>query len=229
MAIVKKYKAEIVSIKNHFENIYTIEMISKYGNFKYLPGQFLHFALDEYDPSFNWPESRCFSMQSSPQCTVLKITYATKGSFTQRMAKELYTGKIVDIKLPYGELFQQTHSKENVVFIAGGTGVTPYLSSFTDQSFISYKNPKLYFGLREKRFNIYQRELDLAKEINPTLSIKIVYQDEQGILDINRIVKENSEHSTFFLSGPHAMISDFKKFMIANGVLDNNIKTDDWE
>jgi ferredoxin-NADP reductase len=229
MAIVKKYKAEVVSFVNHFDNIFTVELASKSGNFKYLPGQFLHFALDEYDPSSNWPESRCFSMQSSPNTQNIKITFSTKGLFTQRMANEIYVGKIVDIKLPFGELFQQDHNKENAVFIAGGTGVTPYLSAFTDPSFKQYVNPKLYIGLREKRFNIYQKELDLAKEINPSLDIRIIEQNEKGVLDINSIFNANGVHYTFFISGPQAMISNFKTFLTSKGVLESNIKTDDWE
>jgi ferredoxin-NADP reductase len=229
MAIVKKYKAEVIAFENHFDNIYTVELASKSGTFKYLPGQFLHFALDEYDPSSNWPESRCFSMQTSPKNATIKITFSAKGLFTNRMTKELVVGKIVDIKLPFGELFQQDHDNKGVAFIAGGTGITPYLSFFTDPSFCTYKNPKLYLGLRESRYNIYKDELEKAKEINPSLEIKLVYQDVNGILDMSKILSENSIENTYFISGPHSMISNFKFFLLANGVTENNVKTDDWE
>ena len=62
MALVKKYLAEVVSIDNTIDGLYTLELKSLSKPFKYYPGQFLHFALDEYDPSGIWPESRCFSM-----------------------------------------------------------------------------------------------------------------------------------------------------------------------
>ena len=45
MAVIKKYKAEIVSIVNVIDNIYTIEFKAIDTNFKYSPGQFLHLAL----------------------------------------------------------------------------------------------------------------------------------------------------------------------------------------
>lgn len=191
MSQVKKYKAEVISVVNQVDNIYTAEFKSNSGKFKYLPGQFLHLALDEYDPSFGWPESRCFSMQSSPVNELIKITFSVKGSFTARMAEELKNGKIVDLKLPYGDLFQQEHSKNNVVFIAGGTGITPFLSEFNDPSFAEYINPKLYLGFRKQTYNIYKNDLILAKEINPALSIKTKYQDTDGILDIDSISNEN--------------------------------------
>ena len=65
MAIIKKYPAIVEDIRHLLPDIYTATFSSD-KRFKYKPGQFLHLALDEYDPSQAWPESRCFSMQSSP-------------------------------------------------------------------------------------------------------------------------------------------------------------------
>jgi ferredoxin-NADP reductase len=229
MSQIKKYKAEIVSFNNPVDNIYSVEFKSLSGKFKYLPGQFLHIALDEYDPSLGWPDSRCFSMQSSPSAELIKITFSVTGNFTSRMAKELLIGKIIDLKLPYGEFFQQEHSKENVVFIAGGTGITPFLSQFSDPSFAMYRTPKLYFGVRELKYQIYDSDLKLAQQVNPTLNIQVKYQDRDGVWNIESIFNENGLFSTYFISGPQIMISSFKSKLIALGVLDRYIKTDEWE
>jgi len=229
LAQVKKYKGEVVSVFNPLDNIYTIEFRSLSGRFKYFPGQFLHLALDEYDPSFGWPDSRCFSMQSSPTHEFIKITFAVKGSFTTRMSRELKKGKIVDIKLPYGELFQQEHSRDNVVFIAGGTGITPFLSAFNDPSFEEYKNPRLYLGVRKQSYNIYEKDLILAQKINSTMKIKIKNQDVDGVLDIDRIINENGIATTYFISGPQMMISSFRSQLMASGLEENLIKSDEWE
>lgn len=229
MPIVKKYKAEVISVENPAENIYTAEFKSCNGIFKFLPGQFLHLALEEYDPSAGWPESRCFSMQSSPNQPTLKITWSVKGSFTKRMTEELITGKEIAIKLPFGELFQQEHDKKQSVFIAGGTGITPFLSAFTDTGFSEYINPKLYFGLREKKFHIYSEEFKIAKSINPGLKIIEYFQDKDGMIDILKTLEENGTQSTYFISGPQLMISNFKKELISYEVHPDHIKTDEWE
>ena len=82
------------------------------GRYKYYPGQFLHLAIDhEYDGSGQWPESRCFSMQSNPDEKTIKITYAVKGRFTKQMEEKLKIGSEVWLKLPYGDLFTQPHKK----------------------------------------------------------------------------------------------------------------------
>jgi ferredoxin-NADP reductase len=228
MPIVKKYPAEIVSVESLSEGIYTIQAKSLEGKFKYSPGQFLHFSLDEYDPGAEWPESRCFSMQSSPDENFIKITYAVKGSFTSKMMG-LTVGSIVTLKLPYGDLFTQEHSKINTVFISGGTGITPFLSLFTHSSFADYLSPVLYAGFREQNANIYKKELLEAKLINPTAVFYNKYQDVDGILNIEEILKESDFSTSFFISGPPQMIREFKSYLLSKGISTQQIKTDDWE
>lgn len=226
--LAKKYRSEVISIENPFEGIYTVEFTPLKGKYKFLPGQFLHVALDdEYDGSGQWPESRCFSMQSSPDDVNIKITYAVKGAFTQQMEKTLKPGREVWLKLPYGDLFQQSHSKVKTVFIAGGTGITPFLSLFNHISFEEYENPKIYLGFRSKAYNIYEK--DLANSCNTSQSIQTFYQDKVGVLDIKRIFKDNGIAATYFISGPPIMIKNFRKSLIEFGVHIEQILTDDWE
>lgn len=229
MAIVKKYPARVKSIHNPIDGVFTVEFETLDKPFKYAPGQFMHLALDEYDPGGQWPDSRCFSMQSSPDEALVKITYAVKGQFTYRMQKELKTGIEVTLKLPYGDLFTQPHNKTNTVFIAGGTGITPFLSLFKHTSFADYVNPVLYAGFRNQAMNVYGAELEFAQKINPTFKLISVYQDKDGLLDINEIFKTAHKQSSFFISGPPIMIKTFKQVLIDKGVPTNQILTDDWE
>jgi len=224
--LAKKYKSELISIINPFEGIYTLEFKSLNGKYKYHPGQFLHIALDEeYDGSSQWPDSRCFSMQSNPHEETIRITYSVKGAFTKQMEKTLKTGSEVWLKLPYGDLFTQPHDKTNTVFIAGGTGITPFLSLFTHESFNEYINPKIYLGFRSKEFNIYSGEINSLGSCIP----KIYNQDIDGVIDIQKIFNENGIESNYFISGPPAMIKAFKNTLSGKGVPANKILTDDWE
>jgi ferredoxin-NADP reductase len=223
---VKKYHSELLSIKNPIEGNFTLEFRSLNGKYKFFPGQFLHLAIDnDYDGSGQWPESRCFSMQSNPDEETIRITYAVKGQFTNKMQNQLHIGSEVWLKLPYGDLFTKPHSKVNTVFIAGGTGITPFLSLFTHESFREYINPKIYLGFRSKGYDIYMKDLDFVK----LCAIKTCYQDVDGLLDIHSILSENGENCDYFISGPPSMIKTFKQGLIVKGVSVNHILTDDWE
>ncbi len=231
--LAKKYKSKIVSIENHNSSVYTISFESLSRPFKYYPGQFLHLALDEnYDGAGEWPESRCFSMRSNPEEQVLRITYSVQGDFTKRMEQQLEVGNEVWLKLPYGNLFTQSHGKQNTVFIAGGTGITPLLSLFTHSSFNEYENPRIYLGFRSKEYNVYNDELSQMRQqraLKEDILLEIVYENEKGVLNIENIVGENSEHVPYFISGPPKMIKLFKNVLMNNNVPIENILTDDWE
>lgn len=226
--LAKKYKSIVKSISNPFSGIYSLEFESLGGHFKYHPGQFLHLAIDEnYDGIGQWPDSRCFSMQSNPEEENIRITYSVKGSFTKRMKETLIVGNEIWLKLPYGDLFTQAHNKKNTVFIAGGTGITPFLSLFTHKSFGEYINPKIYLGFRSTVYNIYSDELDHIN--NLTKFVKIYNEDKDGVIDIENIYNENMDAGNYFVSGPPIMIKTFKLSLITNGVPNNQILTDDWE
>ena len=226
--LAKKYLSEVVSIENPFNGIYTHEFKSLERPYKYAPGQFLHIALDaDFDGIGQWPESRCFSIQSNPDNETIKITYSVKGNFTKLMEQTLKVGSEVWLKLPFGELFTQPHNKTNTVFIAGGTGVTPYLSLFTHKSFREYMNPKIYLGYKSEAYHIYQNELDVV--CNKNAKIRVFFEDKEGVIDIVKIHEENGNNSCYFISGPPEMIKIFKNKLIELGVTKDNVLTDDWE
>ena len=220
---------EVVRIDNPVDSLYVLELKSKEKPFRFLPGQFLHLALDEYDPSQGWPESRCFSIQAQHSPDTLVLSFSAKGRFTTRMAQELKPGSRVTVKLPYGSLFHESDAASRCVFIAGGTGITPFLSLFTDNTFAAYTKPGLYAGFRNKSYNLYDAYLLRAKEINNGFEYRLKCEDMEGMLDITEIAAREHHGSLFFLSGPPVMIASFRKYLESVGVDRGNIRTDDWE
>ena len=231
--IVKKYRSVIASIQNPVKDIYTLEIQSLTEPFRYAPGQFLHLSPDtDYDGVGQWPESRCFSMQSNPDEGNIRITYAAKGRFTKMMEQQLKVGSEVWLKLPYGDLFLKQHNKINTVFIAGGTGITPFLSLFTHKSFSKYSAPRIYLGFKAREYNIYEGELEsagLRDSHGEKTGLDISYEDLQGRISISRIFDENGVTPDYFISGPPEMIKSFRNFLSASGVAPGQIRTDDWE
>jgi ferredoxin-NADP reductase len=227
MAMVRKYRSRVVSVAQAMEGVFTVIFESLDKKYKFKPGQFLHLTVDSYDPAMAWPESRCFSIQSPPADSDIKITFSKKGTFTKRMSSELTVGKEVTLKMPYGDLFQKAHKKENAIFIAGGTGITPFLSLFNDKHFEEYQDARLYLGIRNQRSHIYQDDLNKALVLNSSLKVQIVNQATNGLMKIEQIIKDNEKDSTYFVSGPPGMITYVKDNLTKNDVRD--IRTDDWE
>src|SRR5699024_1464423 len=107
------------------ERVYTLVLRPERRVPRFRAGQFLHLALDRYDPTGFWPESRVFSIASPPDGRdEVRITYAVKGGFTSRMEAEAVEGREVWIKLPYGDFV--VDAAADVALFAVGTGVTAF-------------------------------------------------------------------------------------------------------
>ena len=67
MAVVRKIACAVAKVTDHGERVYTVELETATPVPRFTPGQFLHLALDDYEPGGFWPESRVFSIASSPR------------------------------------------------------------------------------------------------------------------------------------------------------------------
>jgi len=93
MGMPQKIRCQVADIIDHGEHVYTVDLLPERPVPRFQPGQFLHLALDPYDPSGFWPESRVFSIASSPSRRErLRISYSVKGRFTPRY----WVDKVVD-------------------------------------------------------------------------------------------------------------------------------------
>ena len=64
---------------------------------------------------------------------------------------------------------------------------------------------------------------------NDNAQITIFFENKDGIIDIAKIQELNGNDSSYFISGPPAMIKIFKEKLIELGVPKENVLTDDWE
>src|SRR6476646_4879748 len=123
--MAQKLNCVVDRIVDHGERVYTLALRPERPVPRFRAGQFLHLALDPYDPSGFWPESRVFSIASSPaERDTVRITYAVHGRFTERMEREAVEGRQLWIKIPYGD--SVTENRTDIVLFAGGTGVTAF-------------------------------------------------------------------------------------------------------
>jgi ferredoxin-NADP reductase len=221
----------VIASRRILPDVFTITFESLDRPFQYRPGQFLHLALDPYDPTKSWPESRCFSIQSPPGqgACALDISFATKGVYTQRMSNELTVGREIWLKMPYGDLLAADYSSSPCVFIAGGTGVSPFLSLFLDDSFVHFAKAVLYLGVRSREYHVFARELEQARRVNSAFAVEVVREDREGRIPIEQLATRHGATSVYFISGPPAMIRSFRESLRAAGIPADHIRTDDWE
>jgi ferredoxin-NADP reductase len=205
------------------------------------PGQFLHLAVDAYDPSSNWPDSRVFSIASSPtRRETLKIIFAVKGAFTRKMFTEIHEGDEVWVKLPYGE-FTFPEDDRALVLVAGGTGITPFLSYLEYVADRGLSNRvALYLGIREPHHFVCGPLLRDCMSRLPDFTLKLFLEQGDGVdgfdvtgrglIPLRELVREDPDASRnlYYLSGPPEMITAFKHTLLSEGVGESSVRVDNW-
>jgi ferredoxin-NADP reductase len=238
MPVPQKIRCRVEQILPHGNGVYSLDLIPERPFPRYLPGQFLHLALDPYDPSLCWPESRVFSIASSSQNREkLRISYSVRGKFTARMEAELKAGTSVWLKLPYGDFFIQ--SQGPVVLFAGGTGITAF-SAFLEGLDGNFPHPvALFYGARNRELLLYRAMLDAQALAHPLLKVwyflergDLVAENEiSGRLSVEAALQriERTPANSYYLSGPPAMLQTIRQDLLSQAAAPASIRVDAWE
>lgn len=242
MATPRKLRATVERIVQHTPDVFTVTVRPDKKAPRFRAGQFLHLALDPYDPSAQWPESRVFSIANSPaRRDTLTIAYAVKGKFTTRMSEELAVGREVWVKLPYGAFCLETDDVRETVLVAGGTGITPFVSflerSCDDGCACAIR---LFYGARIPELLLFDPLLEECGRKLPDFSLRLFVEEGAGRvavgalpgrLSLERICEgvQSPESAVYYLAGPPAMIDTFREGLQARGVARENVRVDEWE
>ncbi len=206
------------------DNIYSF-VFEKPQKLSYTAGQFIELTIDHKDKDSRGSK-RWFTLSSSPTEDELVIT--TKcipehiSSFKQALLN-LSPGTVVPMTSPMGDFVLPKDTNKELVFIAGGIGVTPMRSMIkyiVDTG--EHRKVELIYGANsggEVAFN----DLFTSANIPYTRVIREGQKDEHdqdGTLDAARILElaGNNKDKTYYLSGPEPMIEAFKDGLEQLGV-----------
>ena len=230
MAVVRRLSCVVRDVTDHGDRVYSVELEPSTAVPRFTPGQFLHLALDPYEPDGFWPESRVFSIASSPQNRgQLAITYAVKGVFTTRMERELAVGGRTWVKLPYGE-FVVDPARDAVLF-AGGTGITAFTAFLLSLRPERSTRVLLFYGARTADLFVYGPLAEARAREVPALTCHLVCEATHGRLNVAAAwpAIERLDDPVFYLSGPPLMLAALTTQLGARGVHEASIRTDAWE
>jgi ferredoxin-NADP reductase len=230
VAVVRKIPCVVRSVIDHGERVYTVDLEPAVAVPSFKPGQFLHLALDAYRPDGFWPDSRVFSIASSPrERDRLEITYTVKGEFTARMERELATGVAVWVKLPYGEFVIDPAS--DAVLFAGGTGVTAFTAFLESLTPEMRARVLLLYGARTPDLFVYGPLVRARDEALPNLTARLVCEQTDGRLAVDAAWPAIAalHDPTFYLSGPPPMLAALAAQLKGRDVSPDAIRIDAWE
>ncbi len=239
MASPQKLRCQVKNVVSHGERVYTVDLVPDVLPLpRFKAGQFFHLALDPYDPTDFWPESRVFSIASSTrERDRVQFTYSVRGRYTARMEKEIAAGREVWVKMPYGEFFVDL--SRPVVLLAGGTGITAFTAFLDDMVDSPLHSVSMFYGARQRELLIYRslvdrcvQNLDRFQAFYFLESLGHKAPSElPGQISIGSVCQHVPDpmNSSFYISGPPAMIRSLSTQLRDMGVKGQSIHIDAWE
>ena len=219
--MINQHIVKIKSIQHITHDVLQI-VTEKPRQYKFTPGQATEVAINKKD----WlNEKRPFTFTSLPNNDYLEFTIKTYPSH-EGVTNELLQLK-KDDELILHDVFGAISYKGEGVFIAGGAGVTPFISIFR---YLHSKNEtgnnKLIFANKTKEDIILQKELTglFGDDFINILSEEKANDYAHGFINRDLIVKNTkSLNEKFYICGPPPMMDAVLKQLASLGVGENSI------
>jgi ferredoxin-NADP reductase len=188
--------------------------------FSFKAGQYIQVGLTELLHSDRRGRSRVFSIASSPTDeSKLSIAFRETGSGYKRTLDELPIGSPVMIQGPHGFYALPASSSRPIVLVAGGIGITPYLSMLRC-ALAREGGPDaritLLYANRSKAGAAYLQELENMARRHEHISVRKRF----GLIDdafLRQHVKNVNGH-VWHIAGPPAMVDSVRNLLFLQGV-----------
>jgi predicted ferric reductase len=185
-------------------------------------GQFL-FVRFLGDKGLN--ESHPFTISSSPAEGVLRVTIKACGDFTRHLFENLKEGMEAIVEGAYG-MFNYKTGGHKQIWVAGGIGITPFLSFIRDLETDLSHDVHFYYTVRHAEEAVFVDEIENIVKKHPLLKCHIRFSAVHGSLSVDQIVQDaggdiSSHH--VYMCGPLPMVQAFEQKFLEKGVSQGNI------
>jgi ferredoxin-NADP reductase/Na+-translocating ferredoxin:NAD+ oxidoreductase RnfD subunit len=204
---------------------------------RFKPGQYIEWTLP-HSPSDTRGNRRYFTIASAPEDSDIRVGvkfYEPSSSFKGALLR-MKTGDRISISQLNGDFTLPHDESRKAIFIAGGIGITPFVSMIRSMLATKSNRPAvLLYSCRSYEDIAYRELFDRASD---ELPIRIIYAVNQGpapegkvhigMIDINLIKTEVPDYTDcmFYLSGPRTMVIAFERQLSLLGISRTQIKTD---
>lgn len=226
--MTKKFVYIVESLNIIDKDVVEIIMNPRDKKIQFTAGQFIFIKFeganvsDEYHP---------FTISSAPHDDKLRLTIKALGDWTSEL-KNLKTGITAKIEGPFGEFSYLNGKYKKQIWIAGGIGITPFLSMLRDLRINKKDDLKIdfYHTTKSADEKVFVDEiLEIEKELK-NIKINLYTSDESGHLNAG-IISNNVgslKETNIFMCGPFSMMDNLKKQFVSLGVKKSSIHTEEF-
>ncbi len=222
--LVNRYRYGVAEVVRLNDEVVEVTMVPKGERLKFVPGQFVFVSFKDEQVG---EESHPFSISSGKDEENLRVTIKRLGDYTKRL-ENLRPGTEVEIEGPYGRFSFALVKEKQQIWIAGGIGVTPFLSMARSLKDDQGYEIDLYYCTRNDAEAMHLRELEsLAGE----LRVLPYYSAERGHVTVEAIEQLSAglKDKAIFICAPVKMIKSIREQLVNRGVDNELIYSEEFE
>ena len=184
---------------------------------------------------------RTFSIVSAPHEKELMFATRMRESAFKRSLKSIPLGTELKIDGPMGSFTLHKNSKKPAAFLAGGIGITPFMSIVAQAAHDHLPHPLyLFYSNRRPEDAPFLDLLRRLEKENPNYHFiptmtdmeksKRPWDGESGFIDRAMLIKylTNLNGPIYYLAGPPAMVAAMRKMLLETKVDEDDIRTEEF-
>jgi ferredoxin-NADP reductase len=214
---------------------------SRPAGFEFRAGQAIDLTLIDPPETDAEGNTRAFSIASAPSDPELVIATRMRDTAFKRVLRTVPIGTEVKVEGPSGSFTLHKNTAKPAVFLAGGIGITPFLSMIKQAT--RDRSPHqifLFYSNRRPEDAAFLTELQQFAAENPNFHLIATMAEmekserewtgERGFIT-GEMVKRNLsslQGPIYYIAGPPAMVTAMRTLCVAAGADEDDIRTEEF-
>jgi ferredoxin-NADP reductase len=215
--------------------------LSKPEGFEYESGQTIDLYLIDPPEMDEEGPIRTFSLVSAPYEPELEFATRMRDTAFKRILKNAQPGFELTWDGPYGSFLLHKNAAKPAVFLAGGIGITPFMSLIKSATHNKSAHEIFLFHSNHTPEDApFQKELAAFTTLNPKFHFipamsdmdktSQVWSGERGFVNKSMIERYVTDLSTpiYYLAGPAGFVTAMRKMLVEAKIDEDNIRFEEF-
>ena len=209
--------------------------------FSFKPGQAVDVILVDPPAADTQSTRHTFSLVSAPFQGELAVATRMRDSAFKRALKSLPIGSLARLEGPFGSLVLHNKRARPAVFIAGGIGITPFMSILRQAAYDQLQQRLLLiYSNRRPEDAAFLGELQQLERSNENFRLVATMTEmnkssrrwggETGLINEHLLRRVRSEVETpiYYLAGPPAMVEALRQTLNRADIDDDDVRSEEF-
>ena len=179
--VIPIYDYTVADVRRPNDTTVEVSLEPKGDRLRFHPGQFVVLA---FGGEGGW-QRHPFSVASSSSDPRLEVSIKAVGDYTRDLRDRLQPGTPAKAAGPFGG-FDYTRGGHDQIWIAGGIGITPFISWIRSLDGDFERSVDFYYSVAHKADALYLDEIQAAAASHPTLHAHVVDAERDGFLTADK-------------------------------------------